>query len=190
MILERIQRFLTAVAVDPAPDSLDLSIYEDPGTPRLCDQARSLFGLEAEKKSSSGSGRSLTRWRRDRRDGTIDAGPFIAFYLEREELPPVEWAPSKRAVGLTITHWFEVKRPGADAPLFPGAELRSSVMIWVDSRSVNLSLRYAAPDMTDELRAAHEEIVTALGPKTPRHALQRIIPSRTTPGRERREPIV
>jgi hypothetical protein len=92
-------------------------------------------------------------------------------------------------VGLTLSYWFEVKRPGSAGPLFPGAELRSSVMIFVDGRGANLSLRYDSPDMTPALREAHGEIVAALGPKTPRHALQRIIPATTPRGRERREPI-
>jgi hypothetical protein len=89
---------------------------------------------------------------------------------------------------LVLSYGFEVKRPGAGGPLFPGAELRSSVMIFVGARAANLSLRYDSPDMTPELRQAHTEIVAALGPKTPRHALQRIIPA-TAGGRERREPI-
>lgn len=32
-------------------------------------------------------------------------------------------------------------------------------------------------------------LAAALGPKTPRHAFQRIIPARTPGGRERREPL-
>jgi hypothetical protein len=31
VVLERVQRFLAAVAVDPAPDSAELTVYEDLG---------------------------------------------------------------------------------------------------------------------------------------------------------------
>ena len=88
-----------------------------------------------------------------------------------------------------LNHWFEIKRPGTTAPLFPGSQLQSSVMLWLDSRGANLSIRYDAPELTPALRAAHADIVATLGPKTPRHALQRIIPARTPGGRERREPL-
>ena len=193
VVLERVQRFLAAVAIDPTPDSATLTIYEDRGDEHI---ARPLVEEVTEVMNAPGRHRTwLTgssgnffcwEWKCER---PFDPDPLIAIYRRHEADPPVTSAPSKRGVGLTLSYWFDVKRPGADQPLFPGAELRSSVMIFVDGRGANLSLRYDSPDMTPALREAHTEIVAALGPKTPRHALQRIIPATTAGGRERREPI-
>lgn len=189
VVLERVQRFLAAVAVDPAPDSAELRVFGNPG-----DEHGSVVTDVAEVMGTSGepgvwaSGPSGFRWAW-RRERPFDPDPLIAVYRRHETDPPVAFAPHKRGVGLTLSYWFEVKRPGETGPLFPGAELRSSVMIFVDGRGANLSLRYDSPEMTPALRQAHTEIVAALGPKTPRHALQRITPATTPRGREKREPI-
>jgi hypothetical protein len=182
VIFERIQRFLAACAVDPAPDVVELTAY----TAEIAADATAAFGPPREARLSADGTRGI--WRFEQR-APVDAAPFVAFYRERESLPPPEHAPSRRALGLMINHWFEVKRPGTTAPLFPDSQLQSSVMIWLDSRAANLSIRYDSPELTPALRAAHADIVAALGPKTPRHALQRIIPARTLRGRERREPL-
>lgn len=216
VVLERVQRFLAAVAVDPAPDSAELTVYEDlgyelgrrlraeswnattlPATleaigyrpgPLVAEVALAMGASGEQSLCASGSTGYLFRWTW-RRERPFDPGPLIAIYRRHEADRPMEIAPGRRAVGLTLSYWFEVKRPGTDGPLFPGAELRSSVMIFVGGRGANLSLRYDSPDMTPALREAHTEIVAALGPKTPRHALQRIIPATRPGGRERREPI-
>jgi hypothetical protein len=194
VVFERIQRFLAACAVDPTPDWIEIEIDEhrrpDGSLPPLVDEATAAFGPESKLKTA-GSSNPLASWLWERRSPAIaDAPAMVEFYRAHESIPPLPGREyTKRAVQLVVNHWFEVKRPGATAPLFPGATLRSSVMIWLHSRRVNLSLRYQSPDFTPDLRAAHADILAALGPKTPRHALQRIIPARTPGGRERREPI-
>jgi hypothetical protein len=187
VVLERVQRFLASVAVDPSPDSAELTVYENRGT--LVGEVDAALGATGEPEiwASGATGNlSRCRWKRER---PFDADPLIDVYRRHEDDPISVSAPNKRVVGLTLSYWFEVKRPDAAGPLFPGAELRSSVMIFVDRRGANLALRYDSPEMTPALRQAHTEIVAALGPKTPRHALQRIVPAATPRGRERREPI-
>jgi hypothetical protein len=187
VVLARVQRFLASVAVDPAPDSAELTVYEN--RPGLVAEVEVALGATGKHEIwASGATGKLARckWKREH---PFDPDPLIDIYRRHEADPIAELAPNKRVVGLTLSYWFEVKRPDAADPLFPGAELRSSVMIFVDKRGANLALRYNSPEMTPALRQAHMEIVAALGPKTPRHALQRIIPATTARGRERREPI-
>jgi hypothetical protein len=85
-----------------------------------------------------------------------------------------------------LNYWFALKRPSTGMPLFPSSTLRSSVMVWLDSRHVNLAIRYDAPEYTPEMQAIHAEVAAALGPKTPRHALQQIFPAKRPGGRERK----
>lgn len=212
--LARVQRFLAACAVDPAPDSGELRVHEELGAdfarrtrelestqeniekalesvgyrpgPLVAEVAEAMGTAGTHGTWASGSSGFLLRWQWERKR-PFDPAPMIALYQRHEKDPPVASSPSKRGLDVTLSYWFEVKRPGSTEPLFPGAELRSSVMIWLGSRRTNLSLRYQSSEMTPALREAHTEIVAALGPKTPPHALQRII---SLPGgRERREPI-
>lgn len=69
-------------------------------------------------------------------------------------------------------------------------KLRSAATITLDARRGGVALRYDSPEMTVALRQAHADILAALGPKTPPHALHRIIPATRPDGRERRETIV
>ena len=85
----------------------------------------------------------------------IDWSVSQEFYRAREHLPAPPHAHARRAVGLMINHWFEIRRPGATAPLFPRASLRSAVMIWLDSRRANLSIRYQTPELTPDLREVY-----------------------------------
>jgi len=196
VLLERMQRFLAAAAVDPAPDSLEMTIYDRfaQPLPPLVQEAGAAFGAsQRDPEAPKPGGLARWRWRREARNGApippADIGALVDFYRTREHLPPVDGPGAKRAVLLHLTYWFEVKRPGTNAALFPSASLRSGLLLSLDSRHANLSIRYASPELTPELRTAHAAIVAALGPKTPRHAFQRIIPARTPGGRERREPL-
>lgn len=209
VLVERMQRFLAAVAVDPSPQSAELTVYEDLGEelrqrsrgvdstatniraaldaigyqpgPLVAEVTEAMGGPGRHGTWASGSSGFLMRWSWERK-APLDPAPLIALYTRHEADPPVASAPAKRGVGLTFYYSFEVKRPGATAPLFPGASLRSNLLLMVDHRHANLSIRYESPEMTPELRVAHDEIVAALGPKTPRHALSRVVTSPT--GRE------
>lgn len=210
VVFEQIQRFVGAVAVDPAPSSVRLAVHEDHGEPlrRLtrelpgtdANQAQALaaigyrpgplitlaqqrFGGGTHQRWAQGSSGFLFAWTWERDRPPIELPPFIDFFRAHEALPRAGAMPQ---VDVTVTYDFEVKRPGTSGALFPGASLRSSVMVWLGSRSVNLSVRYQTPEFTPALREIHAEIVAALGPKTPRHALQQIIPARRPGGRERR----
>jgi hypothetical protein len=219
VLLERVQRFLAAVAVDPSPDDAEVEVYEDldpelhrrirhaawnpttlPGVmvelgyrpgPLVLEAAEAMgspgdHGLHASATGPRGY-EFRWKWRRQR---PFDPDPLIEMYRRHEADPPVRSAPNKRGLGLRLSHQFEVKCPGATGPLFPGAELRSAATISLDARRGGVALRYDSPEMTVALRQAHADILAALGPKTPPHALHRIIPATRPDGRERRETIV
>lgn len=210
VVLAQIERFVAAVAVDPAPESVALSVYEDHGEPLrrltrdvagtdanaaralaaigyqpgpLITDAQARFGAGTHRRWAQGASGFLFAWTWERDRPPIDLPAFVDFFRAHEALPRAGAMPQ---VDLVISYHFEVKRPGTSGPLFPGASLRSAVMLWLGSRSVNLSVRYQTPEFTPELRQIHGEVVAALGPKTPRHALQQIIPARRPGGRERR----
>jgi hypothetical protein len=218
VVLERVQRFLAAVAVDPSPDHAEIEVYEDldpelhrrirhaawnpttlpgvmvelgyrPGP--LVAEAAEAMGTPGDHSlfASSGPRGYQFRWKWQRKR-PFDPDPLIEMYRRHEADPPVVSAPYKRGLGLRLSHEFEIKCPGAAGPLFPGAELRSAATITLDACRAGVALRYDSPEMTVALRQAHIDILAALGPKTPPHALQRIIPATRPNGRERRETIV
>ncbi|HVK72444.1 MAG TPA: hypothetical protein VM734_03965 [Kofleriaceae bacterium] len=188
-LLEQLERFLDATAVDPSPDSAQLTIHEGSGgSPGpLAVEARQRLGADAtHQRWASGASGDLfvARWEWQR---PLDLAAPLAFYRDHEDATSAT-APHRRAVGLMIAYWFEVKRPGETAAMFPGAELRSSLMVWLEARRTSLSLRYASADYTAPLALAHTDVFNRLGPKPPRCVVQRIHPA-TAGRKERREPI-
>jgi hypothetical protein len=175
VLLEQVERFLAAVAVDPSPDSADLSVSEDPPGP-LVEEASAVFGA---RQPPSQSRRPRWCWERP-----VDVAPLVAFFREHDHRRAAD-----RRVELLLTYWFEVKRPGAGAPLFPGSPLPSSLMVWLGSRRINLAIRYPSADLTPALLDAHEAIANALEPKPKptRCVLQRVIPATRPGGREKFE---
>lgn len=179
VVLAQIRDFLAAAATDVTLSWVVLTVW-DHGEPdaRTADAAARFGGATRRER---GPTVACSVW--DLRDPSLDVDRFVDFYRDHEAAPPVE---DHRAVQLMVSWQFQVRRPGTDDALVPTARFSSDVMVWVDSRHVNLSVRYDTPDYTPALRAAHADVVAALGPRTPRHALQQIIPARTTGGRERR----
>ncbi len=165
-LLTQIERSLATVAVDPSPDSAKLSVAQS----ELVEPATAAFG----PAGPGGPG-----WHRER---PFDLAPLVAFFEAHEG-----GRAAARPVELMVSYWFEVKRPGAGAALYPGAPFASSLMVWLGSHRINLSLRYATGEPTQDLLDAHTAIVGAIEPRPKRGVLQRIVP--LGPGRERREPI-
>ena len=210
--LERALRLVTAAAIDPAPTRADFCLYEvlsdelfrrlrsaawNPTTlpsalesigyraPAVVAEVTETMGVPGTLGTYPWSTRDYGLCRRWNRDHPFDPAPLIALYQRHEADPPVDKAPGKRGLGLTLDYQFKLKRPNSAEPLFPGTELDCSATVMLGMRHVRIGLRYDSSEMTPALREAHAHFVATLGPKTPPHQLERILPGT----RERSVPI-
>jgi len=192
-LLAQIERFVAACAIDPAPDSATLEVYDDMRGRESADYRPDARVEATTARFGPGTqsfwGHGMQRWSWQHRKQPFDSKALIDYFAAHEGDPPIERAPGRRGVHLFLSYWFEAKRPGADAPLFPGASLRSAVLLHLGLHSVNLSLRYDSAELTPALRAAHGEILATFDPPLKRGVLQRITPATKPGGRERREPL-
>lgn len=203
MVLAQVERFLAAAAMDPAAEGGSLTIVQAAGEPAatlgepaatvgdanagagaIVAAARARFGAGAAVERGGGLARH--RWDWHGPPQPFDGAALVDFYRAHEALPAIG---ERRQVDVMLSYWFDLRRPGTTERLFPGSTLRSSAMIWLGARHVNLSVRYDAPGFTPELRTIHDALIATLGPKPPRHALQLIVPATTPRGRERRVPL-